>query len=146
MLKAAKLTDGTGARIALNILCTSIKDALIDRILTFMTSARQKKTTKTAQHKNSAINHLAPPISVPRDSCVQGSKMSESFDFRVRGIVSLAVGFIILIAGVSLYFKLNTRTSFLSAVLGFSIPFFFIGGLLLRAHVRVKKGQPPFGL
>jgi len=145
MLEAAKLTDGTGVRIALNILCISMKDALTDRILTSVTSARQKKTTKTAQHKNPALNHLAPPISVPRDSCVQGSKMSESINFRVRGIISLAVGFIILIAGVSLYFKLNTGTSFLSAVLGFSIPFLFIGGLLLRAHIRVKNGQPPFG-
>ena len=70
--------------------------------------------------------------------------MSESTNFRLRAIISLAIGFIILIAGVSLYFKLNTGTSFLSAVLGFSTPFFFIGGLLLRAHLGVKKGQPPF--
>jgi len=32
MLEAAKLTDGTGVRIALNILCISMKDALTDRI------------------------------------------------------------------------------------------------------------------
>lgn len=83
--------------------------------------------------------------SVPRDSCVQGSKMGESINFRVRGIILLAVGFIILIAGVSLHFELNTGTSFPSAVLGCSIPFFFIGGLLLRAHIKVKNGQPPFG-
>jgi hypothetical protein len=70
--------------------------------------------------------------------------MSESINFRLRAIVSLAIGFIVLIAGVSLYFKLNTGTRFLSAVLGFSTAFFFIGGLLLRAHLRVKKGQPPF--
>jgi uncharacterized Tic20 family protein len=71
--------------------------------------------------------------------------MSESINFRLRAIILLIIGFVILIAGVSLYFKLNTGTSFLSAVLGFSIPFFFLGGLLLRAHLRVKKGQPPFG-
>jgi len=58
--------------------------------------------------------------------------MSESINFRLRAIISLAIGFIILIAGVSLYFKLDTGTRFLSAVLGFSTPFFFIGGCFLE--------------
>jgi len=52
MLKAAKLTDGTGVRIALNILCISTKDASTDRILTSVTSAKQRKTTKVAQRKD----------------------------------------------------------------------------------------------
>jgi hypothetical protein len=68
----------------------------------------------------------------------------EKINFRLRGIISLVTAFIILVTGVSLYFKLNAGTGFLSAVLGLSVPFFFIGGLLLRAHLRVKKGQPPF--
>ena len=51
MLKEANLTGGIGVRIAPNIPCTSTKDALIDLILTSVTSAKQKKKTKTAQHK-----------------------------------------------------------------------------------------------
>jgi hypothetical protein len=51
MLREAKLTRGIGVRIAHNTPCISTKDALIDRILTSVTSAKQKKTTKIAQHK-----------------------------------------------------------------------------------------------
>jgi hypothetical protein len=51
MLREATLTSGIGVRTAHNILCMSTKDALIDRILTFVTNAKQKKTTKSAQHK-----------------------------------------------------------------------------------------------
>jgi len=50
MLREAKLTRGIGARIAHNTPCTSTKDALIDRILTSVTNAKQRKTTKIAQH------------------------------------------------------------------------------------------------
>jgi hypothetical protein len=52
MLREAKLTRGIGARIARNTPCISTKDALIDHILTFVTNAKQKKTTKIAQHKD----------------------------------------------------------------------------------------------
>jgi hypothetical protein len=51
MLREPHLTDGIGARIAHNIPCTSTKDALIDRSLTSVTSAKKRKTTKTAKHK-----------------------------------------------------------------------------------------------
>jgi len=51
MLGEASLTNGIGARTARNIPCTSTKDALRDRVLTSVTSAEQKKTTKTAQPK-----------------------------------------------------------------------------------------------
>ena len=52
MLREAKLTRGIGVRIAHNTPCISTKDALIDRILTSVTNAKQKKTTKIAQHKD----------------------------------------------------------------------------------------------
>jgi hypothetical protein len=52
MLREPHLTDGIGARIAHNIPCTSTKDVLRDRILTFVTSAKQKKTSKIAQPKD----------------------------------------------------------------------------------------------
>jgi hypothetical protein len=51
MLREPNLTDGIGARTARNIPFTSTKGALIDRILIFVTSAKQKKTTKIAQPK-----------------------------------------------------------------------------------------------
>jgi len=51
MLRESHLTDGIGVRIARNIHCTSTKGALVDRDLTSVTSAKQKKTTKTAQPK-----------------------------------------------------------------------------------------------
>ena len=51
MSREAKLTSGIGVKTALNIQCTSTKDALTDRSLTSVTSAKQKKTTKTAKHK-----------------------------------------------------------------------------------------------
>ena len=51
MLREANLTDGTGVKIAHNILCISAKDVLTDRILTSVTSAKQRKTTKIVQHK-----------------------------------------------------------------------------------------------
>jgi hypothetical protein len=54
MLREPHLTDGIGARIARNIPCTSTKDVLRDRILTFVTSAKQKKTSKIAQPKDLA--------------------------------------------------------------------------------------------
>jgi len=51
MLREPNLTDGIGARTARNIPCTSTKDALRDHILTSVTSAEKKKTTKIAQPK-----------------------------------------------------------------------------------------------
>jgi hypothetical protein len=53
MLGEARLTRGIGVRIARNIPSISIKDVLIDRILTSVANAKPKKTTKIAQH-----NHL----------------------------------------------------------------------------------------
>jgi hypothetical protein len=47
MLREPNLTDGIGVRIAHNIPCTSTKDALIDRVLTSVTSVKKRKTTKT---------------------------------------------------------------------------------------------------
>jgi hypothetical protein len=52
MLREPNLTDGIGVRIAHNIPCTSTKDALIDRVLTSVTSVKKRKTTKTVQHKD----------------------------------------------------------------------------------------------
>ena len=49
MLRAPNLTDGIGARIAHNTPYTSTKDVLKDQILIFVTSAKQKKTSKNAQ-------------------------------------------------------------------------------------------------
>jgi hypothetical protein len=51
MLKELRLTGGIGARIARNILYASTKDALEDQIMTFVTSANQKKTSKIAKHR-----------------------------------------------------------------------------------------------
>ncbi len=51
MLREPRLTDGIGVRIAHNIHCTSTKGALIDRNLTSVTSAKQRKTKKVAQPK-----------------------------------------------------------------------------------------------
>ncbi len=53
MLWEAKLTDGIGVRIAHNTPCMSTKDALVlDLVLTSVNNAKQKKTTKIAQHKD----------------------------------------------------------------------------------------------
>ena len=53
MLWGAKLTNGIGVRIAHNTPCMSIKDVrVVDRVLTSVNNAKQKKTTKTAQHKD----------------------------------------------------------------------------------------------
>ena len=62
-----------------------------------------------------------------------------------RGIVSILIGLFILVVGAALYLELNTGTRFLIIILGFSIPFFFIGSLLLRWHCanRKRNGQKP---
>jgi hypothetical protein len=52
MLRAPNLTGGIGAKTAHNIRWLSKKAAPIDRFLTSVTSAQQKKTKKTAQHKD----------------------------------------------------------------------------------------------
>ena len=51
MSRETKLTTGICVKTALNIPVISTKDALTDRTLTSVISAKQKKTTKTAQHK-----------------------------------------------------------------------------------------------
>jgi len=48
MLRDPHLTDGIGARIARNIHCTFTKDALRDRVLISVISAKQRKTTEIA--------------------------------------------------------------------------------------------------
>jgi hypothetical protein len=60
MLRDPHLTDGIGARIAHSIPCTSTKDALIDRNLISVTSAKKRKTTKTAKHKE--LNKIAKNV------------------------------------------------------------------------------------
>lgn len=52
MLREAKLTRGIGVGIAHNTPCMSTKDALIDRILTSVTNAKQRKTTKAARRRD----------------------------------------------------------------------------------------------
>jgi hypothetical protein len=51
MLRDPHLTDGIGAKTAHNIPCPSTQDALIDRNLTSVTSAKHRKTNKLAQPK-----------------------------------------------------------------------------------------------
>jgi len=53
MLRVAKLTSGIGARIALNILCTSTADVLtpLDHVPDSVANAKKRKTTKTARRK-----------------------------------------------------------------------------------------------
>jgi hypothetical protein len=48
MLREAKMIIGIGVRIAQNILRAFIKSNLTDRILTFVTSANQKKPMMVA--------------------------------------------------------------------------------------------------
>jgi len=52
MLEEAKLTRGIGVRIVHNTPLISTKESLIDRILTSAANAKQKKTTKIAQHED----------------------------------------------------------------------------------------------
>ena len=58
MLREATLISGIGVRLAHNILCTLTKDVLIDRVLTSAPNAKQKKKTKTAQHKDPALTFV----------------------------------------------------------------------------------------
>jgi hypothetical protein len=51
MLRDPHLTDGIGVRTAHNIPCPSTTDALRDRDLISVTSAKQKKKNKFAQSK-----------------------------------------------------------------------------------------------
>jgi peptidoglycan/LPS O-acetylase OafA/YrhL len=66
-------------------------------------------------------------------------------NFLRRGLISILVGSFVLGVGVALYFILNAGTTFLYVILGFSVPFFFIGSLLLRWHFanRKRKRQEP---
>ena len=69
----------------------------------------------------------------------------EKINFLRRGIISILIGLFILVVGAVLYLELNTGTRFLIIILGFSIPFFFIGSLLLRWHYgnHKRNGQKP---
>ncbi len=85
-----------------------------------------------------------PNLSGNQTKVAENSKVpTANINFRARGIITLIIGFAIFIVGVALHFSLNAEPTFLSVVLGFSVPFFFIGCLLLRAHIRVKKGKSP---
>jgi Flp pilus assembly protein TadB len=66
-------------------------------------------------------------------------------NFLRRGLISILVGSFVLVVGVALYFILNAGTTFLYVILGFSVPFFFIGSILIRWHFanRKRKRQKP---
>ena len=86
---------------------------------------------------------------LPKEPNIPSTQMNVAktinINFRVRGIIALVTGFATFAFGVALYFSLNSEPTIISVVIGFSVPFFVIGGLLLRAHYRVKKGQSPIG-
>jgi hypothetical protein len=69
----------------------------------------------------------------------------EKINFLRRGLISILVGSFVLVVGVALYFILNAGTTFLYVILGFSIPFFFIGSILTKWHFanRKRKRQEP---
>jgi energy-coupling factor transporter transmembrane protein EcfT len=48
-------------------------------------------------------------------------------NFLRRGIISILIGSLVLVVGLAFYFELNAGTRFLIIILGFSLPFFFIG-------------------
>jgi len=60
MLKAAKLTNGIGARIAHNTPCTSMQDALalLDHVMVSVANAKKRKATKTAQREDLTFRGL----------------------------------------------------------------------------------------
>lgn len=65
--------------------------------------------------------------------------------FLKRGLISMLVGSFVLVVGVALYLTLNAGTTFLYVTLGFSVPFFFIGSILIRWHfadLRRKRHEP----
>jgi hypothetical protein len=55
MLRDQHLTDGIGARTARSIHFTSSRDFRAYRVLTFVTSARQKKTETSARFKGAVV-------------------------------------------------------------------------------------------
>jgi len=55
MSRDPRLTDGIGARIAHNIPCPSLQDALRDHDMTSVTSAKRRKKNKNAQPEELAI-------------------------------------------------------------------------------------------
>ena len=70
---------------------------------------------------------------------------SGRISFLLRTIISFMIDLIILVVGVvALYAKL-IGTTLLPFILGFSIPFFFIGFILIRWHFATlkKKRQNP---
>jgi len=69
----------------------------------------------------------------------------EKINFLRRGLISILVGSFVLAAGVALYFILNAGTTFLYVILGFSVPFLFIGSILIKWHFanRKRKRQEP---
>jgi len=66
MLKAVRLTNGIGARIAHSILCISSADALtlLDHAPASVANAKKRKTTKTAQHEEHAISRNKAPLTI----------------------------------------------------------------------------------
>jgi hypothetical protein len=66
-------------------------------------------------------------------------------NFLRRGLISISVGSFVLAVGVALHFILNAGTTFLYVILGFSVPLFFIGSILIKWHFanRKRKRQGP---
>lgn len=66
-------------------------------------------------------------------------------NFLRRGIILILIGSLVLVVGLAFYFELNAGTTFRNIIIGFSLPFFFIGFLLLRWHStsKRKKQEPP---
>ena len=60
MLRDKNLTDGIGVRTAHNTPQLSLKVVPTDRFLTSVTSAKQKKTIKTAQLKDATFHPSLP--------------------------------------------------------------------------------------
>lgn len=69
----------------------------------------------------------------------------QKINFRLRGTILIILGIIVLVTGIFLYYQLNVGKSLFSTIMGITIPLFVIGYLLIRASIRVKKGQSPFG-
>jgi len=66
-------------------------------------------------------------------------------DFLLRGIISLIVGLIILVVGVLAFYGKLIGTTLIPIIMGFSLPFFFIGFILIRWHsanLKRKRQKP----
>jgi len=62
-------------------------------------------------------------------------------NFRLRGIISLVIGLIILVVGVGAFYGELIGTTLLLAIMGFSFAFFFVGSILLKWHLANRKRE-----